>query len=381
MMVDKGHQVTWWTSTFDHQSKSYIVDRDKTVSVKGGVEMIYLHSNIGYKKNVSIRRLLNHRFVAKKFEIISDTKSAPDLIYCSFPTIELSYAAVDYAKRNHIPIVVDTRDLWPDIFINPFPKLLHPFIKLILNGYFKQTKYIFKKADGITAVSLNYLNWSLIYGQRKRSLNDEVFPLAYNKYTDINKNYILRDFVKLGVRPTKTIIWFVGTFGQTYDLKTIIQGARILEKHNTENIQFVFTGDGDNMRNWKKLAKGLQNVVFTGWANRHELNYLSSIADIGLMSYSIGAPQGLPNKIFEYMSSGVPILSSLRGETKDFLELNRIGLSYEPGSVESFLKKLKTLLKDEALRSDFGKSGKTLLENQFTSEIVYNNLIKYLENI
>ena len=135
------------------------------------------------------------------------------------------------------------------------------------------------------------------------------------------------------------------------------------------------------MRNWKKLAKGLQNVVFTGWANKHELNYLSSIADIGLMSYSIGAPQGLPNKIFEYMSSGVPILSSLRGETKDFLELNRIGLSYEPGSVESFLKKLKTLLKDEALRSDFGKSGKTLLENQFTSEIVYNNLIKYLENI
>ena len=77
------------------------------------------------------------------------------------------------------------------------------------------------------------------------------------------------------------------------------------------------------MKKWSKLAIGLQNVVFTGWVNKHELKYLSDIADIGLMAYSKGAPQGLPNKIFEYMSSGIPILSSLQGETEDFLKLNK----------------------------------------------------------
>ena len=99
------------------------------------------------------------------------------------------------------------------------------------------------------------------------------------------------------------------------------------------------------------------------------------------MAYSKGAPQGLPNKIFEYMSSGIPILSSLQGETEDFLKIKKIGLSYEPGSVESFIKNLKSLLKDETLRRELGESGKTLLENEFTSEIVYNKLTTYLENV
>ena len=105
------------------------------------------------------------------------------------------------------------------------------------------------------------MNWSLKYGQRKKSINDEVFPLAYNKNVKINQNNIFEDFSKTGIKPSKIIIWFVGTFGQTYDLKTIIQGARILEKQNIENIQFVLTGDGENMKKWSKLAKGLQNVV------------------------------------------------------------------------------------------------------------------------
>ena len=137
MLVDKGHQVTWWTSTFDHQSKSYIYNNDKCISVEENLEMIYLHSNIGYKKNVSIKRIINHKLIAKKFNKISDIKSTPDIIYCSFPPIELSFAAVYYAKRKNIPVVVDARDLWPDIFFNPFPQLFHPVLKILLNGYFK----------------------------------------------------------------------------------------------------------------------------------------------------------------------------------------------------------------------------------------------------
>ena len=134
------------------------------------------------------------------------------------------------------------------------------------------------------------------------------------------------------------------------------------------------------MKKWSKLAKGLQNVVFTGWVNKHELKYLSDIADISLMAYSKGAPQGLPIKYLNTCLRGYLFYHHYKGKQKIFKN-KKIGLSYEPGSVESFIKNLKSLLKDETLRRELGESGKTLLENEFTSEIVYNKLTTYLENV
>lgn len=381
MLVSNGHRVTWWTSTFDHQSKSYIFNNDQSVLIGDRLEMVYLHSFVSYNKNISIRRIINHRIVANKFYCISESKATPDLIYCSFPTIELAYAAVQYARRKSIPVVVDTRDLWPDIFIHPFPKIFHRFLKVILTDYFRKTEYIFKNVDGITAVSEKYLNWSLKYGKRKISLYDGVFPLAYNKKDQDFENDFDVELTEKGVSPDKLTVWFVGTFGHTYDLSTVIHGARILEKEKIENIQFVITGDGENMKRLVNQAKGLQNVVFTGWVDQHVLKQLSDIADIGLMAYSKGAPQGFPNKMFEYMSFGIPILSSLQGESEEFIGLNKIGLSYEPESISSFVKNLKYLIEDKLLMRELGKNGKRLLENEYTSDIVYNKLLDYLDRI
>jgi len=381
-LVKQNHNVIWWTTTFDHQSKNYIYDNDKEVIISEKLKMTFMHSSIGYRKNVSLNRLINHKLVADKFRRLAESKKTPDIIYCSFPTIDLSYQAVKYGIKNNIPVIIDTRDLWPDIFINPFPKFSHSLINLLLSKYIKQTKYLFKNCESITAVSEKYLNWALNYGSRKRTINDQVFPLAYEKHNNSNNDNLTNQidaFSKIGINPSKKIAWFVGTFGRTYDLTTVIKSARILENNEVNDIQFVLTGDGEKMNEWSKLAKGLKNVVFTGWVNKPELQYLSSIADIGLMAYSKGAPQGLPNKIFEYMSAGVPILSSLQSETKELLSKNKIGLTYEPLNVDGFVEKLLYLCKDDLLREQMGTSGKELLEKEYTADIVYDRLIQHLE--
>src|SRR3954451_24845785 len=62
-----GHQVTWWTSTFDHFAKKQRFDRDTDLTLSSGVRLKLLHGPT-YRRNVSFQRIANHRVLGKKFE-------------------------------------------------------------------------------------------------------------------------------------------------------------------------------------------------------------------------------------------------------------------------------------------------------------------------
>ena len=65
-MTKRGHQVIWFSNTFDHYQKKQLFDRDTIVRVKENYD-IYLIHGPQYKKNISIRRIINHKLIAVKF--------------------------------------------------------------------------------------------------------------------------------------------------------------------------------------------------------------------------------------------------------------------------------------------------------------------------
>jgi glycosyltransferase involved in cell wall biosynthesis len=379
-MLSENNKVIRWTSTFDHQQKKYLYNENIKIKVNDNLSRFFLHSKIPYYKNVSFSRIKNHREVALNFEKESQKEIKPDLIYCSFPTIELAFSAVKFGEKYNIPVIVDVRDLWPDIFLDLLPNLLKPFGRVFLRDYLNKTKYIFKNASGITGVSKKYLDFGLKYAEREVTNKDGVFPLGYDDSVKVELNTEeLEELSNLKINTNKINVWFVGSFGKTYDLSPVIKAARKIEnKHSAVN--FIFTGDGENMNKWVKEANGLENVIFTGWAGKKEIQYLSANSNIGLMAYAKGAPQGLPNKVFEYMASGLPILSSLQTETKDLLRDEQIGVTYQAENSESFIKELEKLIINLNKLEEMGVRSRKVFENNFKSEIIYNNLKEYLEN-
>lgn len=380
LLVEKGHTVTWWTSTFIHTQKVQRFHRDTCIHLNEIFDIILLHS-ICYEKNISVRRIVNQQHIAKKFSRKAPLQKKPDVILCSFPTIELSLAATQYGLRNNIPVVLDVRDLWPDIFIDLAPKNLRWLARGVLHHFFKHTETAFRQCTAITGVSEGYLKWGLSYANREKSENDAVFPLGYQKPSIPEeeckkaKNSLLNQ----GIDPSKLICWFVGIFGKTYDLGPVIIAARELDLQGFDRIQFVFSGQGDKFSEWFDKAKGLKNVVFTGWVNTEQLAYLMRVADIGLMTYAKGAPQGLPNKIFEYLCAGIPVLSSLKGETESLLKDNNCGLTYEAGNSISFINALSILTSNKTIRKEMGSNGLRLFENNYSADIIYSQMIRFLE--
>ena len=119
----RGHEVVWWTSTFDHYNRKHRFETDQELTVNSDYLIQYL-KGCGYKKNVSLSRIIDNNLVAKKFKIkAKKTLYKPDIILSSIPTAELSLEAVRFGKKNNIPVVLDIRDMWPDVFFDILPDI------------------------------------------------------------------------------------------------------------------------------------------------------------------------------------------------------------------------------------------------------------------
>ena len=70
-LTERGHSVLWWASAFDHFKKVWISKKDTEFVLKNGVKIIAL-KGIGYKRNISFSRFVDHRIIAMKFR-----KAAP----------------------------------------------------------------------------------------------------------------------------------------------------------------------------------------------------------------------------------------------------------------------------------------------------------------
>jgi glycosyltransferase involved in cell wall biosynthesis len=180
-----------------------------------------------------------------------------------------------------------------------------------------------------------------------------------------------------GVDPGKRIVWYVGGFGWSYDLAPVIAAARRLAEKGDTSLQFVLSGSGGKEEALRSSTKGLGNVVFTGWLDAAGLAAMMRLAALGLAAYSDKAAQSLPNKIFEYMSGGVPILSSLRGECAQFLRTHQCGATYN--SAAEFMEQIDAFQAHPQRWAEMGAKGRAVFLKEYDSAVIYPRMADYIE--
>ena len=373
-----GHDVTWWSSTFDHVRKKELFANDVVKKTSNGINLRLLNGG-GYKKNISFSRIRDHRNIAKKFSDQSNMLERPDLIISSYPTIELCNEAVAYGLKNEVPVIIDIRDLWPDIFYLSLPQILQPFGRYFIELlYGNMVKNIIRNAQSIVGISQGYLDWSYKKFSRPSKELDKVFYLGYEKYQTPSSSFSNLTFIDDDFRRRKKLV-FAGTFGKTYDLSIPIEAARKLNNDYDSPI-FIFCGTGEKEDIWKEKASNLSNVIFTGWLEKHELSFLLNEADAGLACYVESAPQGIPNKVIEYLSFNLPILSNLEGESEKLINEYELGLNYRSGNIQEFLEKLEKILqKDNTSR--MSKNCESIFNKKFNARLVYGDYLEFAEKV
>lgn len=379
VLARREHKVTWWTSSIDHFSKTPWVQQSCRHIVDQNLQLQFLHGCL-YHRNVSLARYRNHRQIAREFLRLADDREPPDLILCSYPTIELSEAAVTYARTRRIPAYLDIRDLWPDEILTRIPAPARPLGRLALTPLYRAARRAMRGATGLIGISQAYLEWGLRLAKRDASPHDHVIPLGYTGNLDriVPGPVVEHRLREMGVDPDKRIFWFSGTFVGNIDLGTAIEAARQLA--DRDDIQFVFSGSGEREKKWRNQARGLGNVVFTGWVGSEELAWLSGVAWVGLAAYKPGATMSLPNKLFEYMSMGLPVLLSLGGEAAQLVTDNGLGDVYHAGSPRHLADLIKQRSGDVDWHAACSRRARALFQSEFAMDTLYQRYADILED-
>lgn len=374
-LIEKGHTVLWWVSAFDHLQKKWIFNKETELELKKGLTLKIL-KGIGYKKNVSLRRFIDHRIIAKKFKKIAPKTPKPDIIVASMPSHDLAYESVKFARNNDIPVVIDIRDPWPDIFIDQIPVYLQKITKIILYKDFQMVKRMMQNADGLMSMMNVLLEWGLNYAKRKKTWKDKVFFLGEQKTTN-SKNDSEIILKLLSNKDDKFVITFIGTFASYHNPSILLEAAKRL---SGENLLFMLAGDGELFGEIKDRAASLHNVVLPGWLNKDEITTLLKHTHVGICPANKKA-FFFPNKSFSYLSAGLPVISAFQGDLKEIIETQHIGFYYPPNDVDKLVNCIMKLYRDAALYKSMSENARKVFDLMCDADKIYDEYAKHMEMV
>ncbi len=378
-LLRQGHQVTWWASTHSHQRKQLLFDGDREIDVERGFRLKLMFAG-AYGSNRSLSRLVHHSRLAVKFRRQARALLQPDVIVSAFPTIELAFEAVTFAKPRGIPVIVDIRDPWPDIFLDLAPPVLRAALRIALRPLERKARASFQGSDSLVACSHGFLNWGLRKAKLARRPADRVFylgkirPAAKTPGESAAIGELGREL------SGKVVFCFVGSFGHVYELGLVCEAAASLERQGNRQIQFILAGDGQQFEQIRARVKTLGNVTVPGWLNASDANHLLAMSDVGLAPYRQMAG-AVPNKVFDYSAAGLPILSSLEGEMAEKLAKHGAGLSYAPGDLQTFVSHVKTLAAGLDLRRMMAQRSTAMFDQEFLAANIYPDYVRHVECI
>ena len=273
------------------------------------------------------------------------------------------------------PFVFEVRDLWPEL-----PRAMGVVKnKILLRAMEKLESLSYSKADACIALSPG-----IEEGIKKR--------LKKQKPVYLVPNGCDLELFKPG-RHTKTIYpacaekdfvsVFIGAHGIANGLDAALDAAVELKKNaSAGNIKIVLIGDG---RQKKHLAQrveeeSLDNVILLDPVSKKTIvNYLNA-ADIGLMlladfpAFYYGTS---PNKFFDYIASGLPVLNNYPGWIAGMIKENNLGVVTAPGDARGFADALVNLSADRNKLEKMGNNARHFAEENFD----WRNLSTVFENI
>ncbi len=378
---DKSNSVIWWTSSFNHFTKKFELSGDESIIISNNLKL-KCFKGTGYKTNISISRYIDHFLVQKKISTMFKREKKPDLIISSLPTIGLSYEAVLYGRENNIPVLVDYRDLWPEVYYDILPKIFKPLLKILFFPINLRLIKTLKLSTGIIGITPKFLDIALKKIGRSKTNFDSFFYLGYDRveYQEkkLNKEILRwKKYLKISNDNSK-IICFFGTIGHQFDFDTIIE---CFNKLIDKKIKLVICGTGDKLDSLKKQSKN-SNVYFPGYISAIEIKSLMSISDYGICPYKPKQMflDSIPGKAIEYMSEGLPIISTLGdGELGKLILKNKFGFSYNAFDIDSLFKLMLKILNYQNSQIIKRDEIKNYYDATFDKSVVYKNYANHIE--
>jgi len=293
-----------------------------------------------------------------------------DAVFVSSPPISILILAYFYTKVKKIKLIIDLRDLWPEVAIS---------LKFLKKGLITKIleKFIIKTYTCASKIFINTPAFQETLEKDYKIANNKICYIP-NGF-DIDGNLLIKNTLKRLDFNFK--IFYAGLLGFAQNVDLILNLAEICQKQK-ENINFFIIGDGP-LKNYAKNKINelrLNNITLFDYQSKHDLFNLINECDLGLITYQINDAfrKNIPSKIFDYMFLEKPILINLEGQASTIIDNADCGYCIETDDAE----KLYNYIKDNSLKlKEKGINGFNYLEEHFNKKDLLSALEQKLREI
>jgi glycosyltransferase involved in cell wall biosynthesis len=192
-----------------------------------------------------------------------------------------------------------------------------------------------------------------------------------------------QDFRRKHRLENKYVALYAGAHGMSNDLEVLLEAAgRLIDQ---PEVAIVLLGDGKEKPHLQALVseKDLHNVFFIPSVPKDEMSGALAAADVCI---AILKPVEMyktvyPNKVFDYMAAGRPVILAIDGVIRDVVESAQCGIVVPPGDAESLANAIRLLAKSPKKGLTLGQNGRRYVETYFDRAVVAEKLNQLLESI
>ncbi len=389
-LIKQGYQATVFSANTFH-NKEEIVDTGENKYAIRSVNVIpfvfvkttpALGNGIARVKNM----VLFYRNLFPVAESYAKINGKPDVILASSAHPLTMVAGIQIAKKFKIPCICEVRDLWPEAIFS-YSKVKEKSIlgEILTAG----EHWIYKKADALIFTKegdtdhIKEKGWDMAHGGnvdlgKCHYINNGLDFEAFLKSAEVN---VVDD---ADLTDDKFNVVYTGSIRPVNNVGNILDAAALLRGHS--DIQFLVYGHGNQQETLKQrvINEGLTNVKMKGYIDKQFIPYILSKSSVNLLNYSHSqynwSRGNSSNKLFEYMASGKPVISTVK-MGYCILDKYKCGLSLEeptPKELAKTILKLRDMSKEQY--NEMGANARNGAPD-FDFKILTRKLIDVIERV
>jgi glycosyltransferase involved in cell wall biosynthesis len=303
----------------------------------------------------------------------------PDVLIASGPPYFSQFAGALVALSQGVPLIVETRDLWPDYLAEM--GIIRS--RRLLGLMFASERWLLRRAAAVVVVTDSFGARMIDKGVASHAIN--VIPNG----VDLGRYYAAAEAAPIPPLARRgesdQIIGYLGTFGAGQGLDAVIDAARIMRRRGSR-ARFVLVGDGPQRSALEAnlLADPVDGVSLHPPIDRDATRAFYNACDVVIVPHAslpvLGAT--VPSKIFEVMACERPLVAAVRGEGAAIIQRSHGGVLATPGDASSIADAtLNVLAMQPEQRAAMGAAGREFVKHHFNREILAARYLEVLERI
>jgi len=258
-----------------------------------------------------------------------------DIVFATTTPLTVAVPGVVAKLIRRKTFVFEVRDLWPEL-----PKAMGVITNPLVLAAMSALEWLgYRSADRLIGLAPG-----IVDGICRRGVSSDKIALVPN---GCDLSLFLRNEVEeiVGVEPDDLVAIYAGTHGRANGLDALLNAAHVAQSRQLTEIKFVLVGSGSEKERLIERAKllNLTNVIFLPPVPKNRLSRLFARADLGLQcldnvpAFYRGTS---PNKFFDYLSAGLPVLVNYPGWLAEMVVEHDCGYCVPPAESEAFVNAL-----------------------------------------